>query len=67
MNFNKCNLMWIPRKLNNWSRKDITYEPIGKGFKAQLSVGKKIHTDSYADKENVLHEKNILKMLADDE
>ena len=64
MNFNKSNLMWIPERLNKWSRKDIVYAPSGKGFKAQLSVGKKIHIDSYADKENVLHEKNILKMLA---
>ena len=64
MNFNKSNLMWIPERLNKWSRKDIVYAPSGKGFNAQLSVGKKIHTDSYADKENVLHEKNILKMLA---
>ena len=64
MNFNKSNLMWIPEKLNSWSRKDITYESSGMGFKAQLRVGKKIHTDIYADKEMVLQEKNILKMLA---
>jgi hypothetical protein len=64
-NFNKSNLMWIPERLNSWSRKDIVYAPTGgKAFRTKLKVGKFINTDSYADKEMVLHEKNILKMLA---
>ena len=63
-NFNKSNLMWIPTKLNSWSRKDIVYGHVGKGFTTTLRVGKFINTDSYADKDMVLHEKNILKMLA---
>jgi hypothetical protein len=64
MNFNKSNLMWIPEKLNHWSRKDIVYNANVVGFTAKLRVGKFIHTDSYADKQMVLHEKNLLKMIA---
>jgi hypothetical protein len=64
-NFNKSNLMWIPEKLNRWSRKQISYFPMGRKFNARVNVGGKcISTDSYADKEMVLHEKNILKMLS---
>jgi hypothetical protein len=37
---------------------------MGKGFVAHLRVGKFMATDSYADKEEVLHEKNILKFLS---
>ena len=46
-NCNKSYLMWIPRKLNGWSRTDIAYAPYGKGFRAMLRAGKNIATDTY--------------------
>ena len=58
-NFNRSNLMWIPKKLNFWMRKDITYQDKGNGkWVANLRVGKFINTDSYSTQESVLHAKS---------
>jgi hypothetical protein len=58
-NFNRSNLMWIPKKLNLWMRKDITYQDMGNGkWRAQLRVGKTINTARYSTQQAALHAKS---------